>query len=250
MKRLYSVAAVFLLLVPGLASAKNCDWGSFKSTRLWSADVKLDGGSSYDVLRQVIHNYAGDVEGATYSLTSSYLNGVDVFFTSAIADGQGLSASEQTALQNWLDAGGTLVVTADIVGIDEYDSFTAFAGVTGYTTIDHIATGPAVTDVNLTYLVDDVYFYRNVTFSYPANGLLLANDDTGDPFIVVLSPATGYTGGGRILVIGDHTGLTDSRIGNADNYRLARNIADWACDDGPTAVEPLTWGSMKGRFTE
>ena len=102
----------------------------------------------------------------------------------------------------------------------------------------------------LTAGVSSISYITNSTFTYPANALLLAQDAGGNPLAVVMSPATGYHGGGRVLVIGDHNAFTDSNIGGGDNMQFATNFANWACYIGPSAVEPTTWGTLKSRYVD
>ena len=76
-------------------------------------------------------------------------------------------------------------------------------------------------------------------------------DSANNTFMVVLEPGTGFPHAGRVLVLGDHNMFGNTFIGNADNTRLANNIAQWACR-GTVAIEPgtwpATWGLVKSVF--
>jgi hypothetical protein len=213
---LYLVALLALLL-PTLALAQNCIWGSFDASRINYSAGPLTG-SAHTQLRDIIVANGGTVGAATPLLTAAYLADMDVFYTSLLSTNTGvLSAAEQTALQNWIAGGGTLIVTADIFPLPAYESFTAFYGVTQYRDLRNSQTGHVVA--------------------------------VGDDFMIVLESGTGFPHAGRILVIGDHNMFTISYINNNDNVRLANNFALWACA-GPTPVEPTTWGKVKASFQD
>jgi hypothetical protein len=230
-------------LLAAIPSAQsNCVWGSFDGTRINYAAGVLTNGTSHVNLRTVIANNGGTLAPATGTLDATYLAGVDVFYTSLLHNPNGaLSAAEQTALQSWVAAGGTLIVTGDIFPLPAYESFTAFYGVTGWTSIgsciqpggspaDVVAVHPVTVGINATR------YCTNGTFTVPANARLLADDGPGDrPFMLVMEPSTGFTSGGRILVLGDHNMFSDGYINSGDNMRLAANIVRWACGC-PTAA--------------
>jgi hypothetical protein len=191
----------------------------------------LGTGSEHDLLRAIIGANDGTVAAMTSTLTAAYLSGIDVFYTSLLNTTTGtLSGAEQTALANWIAAGGTLIVTADIFPLAAYESFTSVYGVTGYTALSNAGTGAPVAAHDITAGVSSYDFVTESTFTFGANALLLGNNGLGSAFMAVLEPATGFNVGGRILVLGDHNIFTDSRIGNADNTLLAGNIAAWAAE--------------------
>ena len=239
------LALIALLLLPALASA--CVWGCFDATRInYPAGVLYDG--DYNILRGYIAGAGGTLALPTTELTSAYLDGVDVFYTSLLSQSTGtLSASEQTALQNWLAGGGTLIVTGDIFPLPAYESFTAFWGVTNWTSIGGNATGPTVNAHPLIAGVSGLYYNTNGSFTYGADALLIAVDTQNNAYAIVMEPSTGFNYGGRILVTGDHNGFTDGSAGNADNMTFMQNFAFWACS-GPTATESVTWGSVKALY--
>lgn len=220
----------------------NCLWGSFDASRINYAGGVLTNGTSHVNMRNVIAANGGTLAPATPTLTAAYLARVQVFYTSLLNTSTGtLSAAEQTDLQNWVAAGGTLIVTGDIFPLPAYESFTAFYGVTGWTAISNCATGGSPANVvaahPVTVGISATRYCTNGTFTYGANARLLENDGSTatNPFMVVLEPATGFTSGGRILVLGDHNLFADAYILNGDNQTLAANIVRWACGC-PSAV--------------
>jgi hypothetical protein len=248
MRRLYLVALLALLL-PTLALAQNCIWGSFDASRINYSAGPLTG-SAHTQLRDIIVANGGTVGAATPLLTAAYLADMDVFYTSLLSTNTGvLSAAEQTALQNWIAGGGTLIVTADIFPLPAYESFTAFYGVTQYRDLRNSQTGNVVAAHPITAGVTTYRYVTESTFVYGPDALLLGNNGLGDDFMIVLESGTGFPHAGRILVIGDHNMFTISYINNNDNVRLANNFALWACA-GPTPVEPTTWGKVKASFQD
>ncbi len=241
----YSLFTV-LLLIPVLAIAQPCNWGSFDATRINYSAGQLTG-SAHTTLVGIIGANGGTVVSPTPLLDAAYLGGVDVFYTSLLHNPNGiLSGAEQTALQNWITGGGTLIVTGDIFPLPAYESFTSFYGVTNYISLSHNGTGYPVATHPITTGVTSYYFMTECTFTYGSDAMLLGNNGLGNDFMIVMEPGTGFTAGGRILVIGDHNMFTNSYIGNADNTLLANNIAAWACLG--TALERNTWGSIKTAF--
>ena len=111
-------ATVLLSVAPASAFTRTAtaqiNWGSFDGSRINYAAGQLTG-SAHNTLRSIIEANDGDIVLPTASLTAEYLSGVDVFYTSLLSTSTGtLSGPEQTALQNWIADGGTLIVTADI----------------------------------------------------------------------------------------------------------------------------------------
>jgi len=128
------ILVLLLLVALPQAVAAQCRWGSFDASRISYAGGVLVTGAELSTLRTIITANGGTLAPAAPALTAAYLGSIEVFFTSLLAVATGtLSAAEQAALQAWIDAGGTLIVTADISPLPAYESFTAVYGVTGYT---------------------------------------------------------------------------------------------------------------------
>jgi hypothetical protein len=240
------IALVLVLALPALATAE-CRWGSFDATRINYPDGPLTG-NAHSTLRTIITANGGTIAASAPALTAAYLGGVEVFYTSLLSTATGiLSAAEQTALQAWINAGGTLIVTGDIFPLPAYESFTSVYGVTGYTSISGVGNGTTTNTHPIITGVGTFNYNTNCTFNYGGDALLLGVDSANNTFMVVLEPGTGFPHAGRVLVLGDHNMFTNSSIGNADNTRLANNIAQWACHP-VVAVEPATWGQVKSVF--
>lgn len=212
-------------------------WGSFDATRLRYRGAELSTGIAHNGLRRVITSTGGVIAPGTSKLTSSYLSGVDVFYTSLLDPANPsrgtLSVSEQSALMAWVVGGGTLIVTS------AFDSFTSVYGLTGR--VSHRG-GPIVSvtaDHPITTGVSRFSYTYEAEFSLPAEGLVLAKDSSGDPFMVVLEPDTGFHVGGRVVVVADHEVFSDGYISFPDNQRLAMNLAIWSVPE-PTSLLLLT----------
>lgn len=248
MKSWIAIALALCIALPTVAAAQTgCRWGSFDATRINYPDGPLTG-AAHTTLSTIITANGGTIAPATPALTAAYLGSVNVFYTSLLSTTTGtLSAAEQAALQAWINAGGTLIVTADIFPLPAYESFTQVYGVTGYTAISGSGNGTTVNAHPIIAGVSSFNYTTNSTFSYGGDALRIGVDFANNTFMVVLEPATGFPHAGRVLVTGDHNMFTNSFIGNADNTRLANNIAQWACH-GATAVEPATWGQVKSVF--
>jgi len=224
-KSRFAFALCSTLLAPGVAHA--AVWGSFDASRINYVDGPLSG-AAHSKLRSIILEQGDTVAPETAALTADYLGTVDVFYTSLLDTFTGpLAESEQSALGAWLSGGGTLIVTADIFPPTAYESFTASYGVTGYVDAGGSSPATVVAMHPITAGVTHIAFETNVSFTYPASALLLAEADA-QPFGVVMEPATGFDAGGRILVWGDHNAFTDAYIDSDDNTTLAKNVAAWA----------------------
>ncbi|GMV37424.1 MAG: hypothetical protein AMXMBFR61_19320 [Fimbriimonadales bacterium] len=99
------------VLMAAVACSAAVDVGIFDDTRVWSPVYNVETGAAMTELR-AIWEARGAVWHQTDVLSESFLSQVSVFYTSQILQ-QNLTAAEQTAIVNWVKAGGTLVVTAD-----------------------------------------------------------------------------------------------------------------------------------------
>ncbi|MCA8958367.1 MAG: hypothetical protein KDC87_19975 [Planctomycetes bacterium] len=229
-------------LALALPTSAQCVWGSFDSTRINYSGGELTG-SAHSTLRGLIATNGGVVGNATATLTSTYLAGVSVFYTSLLRSSGGagtLTAPEQTALQNWVNAGGVLVVTGDNSPLPAYDSFTSWLGYTWATTGRTGVGKPTAAVHAITAGIVDYYAALGATFSNPPGSTLLGVDAGSSNFLALMPPSS--TRLGWVLVIGDHNIFTDSYIGRNDNQKLANNITRWACSLGGCNT-PASWSN-------
>ncbi|MCA9288404.1 MAG: hypothetical protein KDA05_07460, partial [Phycisphaerales bacterium] len=234
--------AVLLLasLLPALwgSAAWAQVWGCFDSTRVNYAGGVLNGGSSHTMLAGIVTGSGATLATPTPTLTPAYLSGIDVFYTSLLTNNNTpLSAAEQTALQNWLAAGGTLIVTADVFNLPGYESFTSFAGVSGYATANTTSPATVAAAHPITAGISTAAYTTDATFTVPATALRIMSNGSGGPFACALDGSTGYAGPGRIAVFGDHNMFSNNFIAQADNTALATNLVQWANNPGTTV-----WG--------
>ena len=235
----------------GVSTARAATWGSFDTSRI-AYDIGDLSGERHDGLRIQITDHGDDVGAPTGELTDAYLQGVDVFYTSLLSDGTGptaglpgtLSLTEASALMDWIAGGGTLIVTVDSNGFDGpwatvYGSWLDPIGVTGLSFQAGPGSSSPIVMHPVTQNVASFEWDGIVRFDVPAEGFLLADrGDGGNPVAAVFEPATGYTAGGRVLVLGDHNVLTDLFLDSADNLTLAQNVVAWAAGEcGNSIVE-------------
>jgi cysteine-rich repeat protein len=228
-----SVLAAIPLVLLAPVTARAAVWGSFDGTRVNYAGGVLTDGTDHEELRAIIAANGDTLAPATGSLTGVYLAGVDVFYTSLLNTGAPvLSMAEQTALQAWVTAGGTLVVTGDIFPLPFYESFTAPFGITGWAQTGAGTAAPSGAMHPLTAGVASIDQITQSTFTFGVDALELLTADDGNAFMIVLEPSTGFCLGGRILVLGDHNLFSDGGIAVADNTVLATNLVEWAALGG------------------
>lgn len=241
--------AAAVALVPTAASAAT--WGSFDASRLAYATGPLTG-SAHAAFHDLITDHGDVVAPPTPELTADYLATVDVFYTGMLSDGTGptagalgtLSLDEQAALTDFIEAGGTLVLTPDSNGFDGpfplvYDSWLQDYGVGDFVFVFGPGMGSPVVVHPITEGVTAYALDSTVTFTYPGQAQILGTAIGGlETLMVVLEPGSGFVEGGRILVLGDHNVLTDNYIAELDNLILAQNIIEWAGGEcGNTIVE-------------
>lgn len=229
MLRNLALVVVFAALLPSATEAQ-CVWGSFDSTRInYSAGTLT--GTGHSTLRGIITTNGGSVGAATGTLTAAYLAGVRVFYTSLLkTTGGALSATEHTALQNWVNGGGILIMTADYINIAACNSVTRWLGV-AYSSTRWTGLGTPTAIVHpVTIGVTNFYSAAGVTFNVPAAAKLLGVDSSNRPFIAVFDSTS--TQKGCVLILGDHNMFTNSYITRNDNRILAGNFAKWACGKG------------------
>jgi hypothetical protein len=235
-----------LVLLTGVLAAQPCNWGSFDASRINYSSGTLTG-SAHTTLVGIIESNGGTVVSPTPILDAAYLGGVEVFYTSLLSMTTGaLSNAEQADLQAWIATGGTLIVTGDIFPLAAYETFTSYYGVTNYTSLSHNAIGYTVASHAITAGVTSYDYNTECTYTYGSDALLLGDNGYSNDFMIVMEPGTGFTAGGRILVLGDHNMFTNSIIGSEDNTQLAINIALWAASGTP--LNRTTWGSIKSTF--
>lgn len=210
-------------------------WGSFDQSRVNYTGGVLTTGSAHSGLRSIITGAGNTLAPATSALTPAYLGDIDVFYTSLLDTTDGiLDSAEQSALQAWVADGGTLIVTADIFPLPAYESFTSMFGVTGYVANRSSGVGSVIAAHPITAGVTNFMYNTESTYAVSADGLVLGVNSSGDDYMAVLEPATGFTVGGRLLVFGDHNMFANANINSEDNTQLATNMVQWAMVPEPT----------------
>jgi PKD repeat protein len=231
-----STVALCCLLLPGLASA--AVWGGFDSTRVNYAGGILASGADHSTFRARLSSNGDVVAPSTSTLTTTYLATVDVFYTSlSNLSAPVLSSQEQAALAAWVAGGGVFIISGDIFNTALYDSEGAPFGIGGFVDVGSIAATSTGTSHPLMTNVTTLEGVTHVTWTSPTNGLVLAASGA-NRFVEVFDASTGFTGGGAVLVLGDHNFLTNSGVGNAQNLTFLDNMIAWASSGGPAANNP------------
>ena len=216
------------------ASAQSCTWGGFDASRLEHPTIALDG-AEHDTIRAALAAKNVTLAPLTPTLDAAFLATIDVFYTSMIDDGPNgyFSAAEKADLMNWLSTGKTLIVTCEYKAIAQQDDLLAPFGITTHA-IQSQGVVPTIAAHPLTAGVTNVRYVADAALSLSGNALTLANNTALSPLIAVLDASTGYSGGGRVIVTGDHNMFGDSYIQEQDNLVLLDNIIDWSCSGGCT----------------
>ncbi len=227
-----------LLLAPAADAAT---WGSFDSSRISYSNGVFTTSPLYSDLRSKVVSAGGSIAPATATLTPAYLHSIDVFYTSALDIPNGtLSPAEQAALVEWVNCGGTLIVTAEYATLAQNDSFLAPFGIT---TSNSGASGAAtvVQSHPVVDFVTSITYFAEAVLS-PNTAQVLMHSAIGKPFVVVQESAS-VVGLGRVLALGDHTAMVDTPVGSAEQLR--KNIAIWAEIPPPPACpnDTATWSN-------
>lgn len=126
-----AIAAIASLFAAPVSAATI---GSFDNSRVLTSRV-LTTGVDRDSLRATITGGGHTIAPNTGVLTSTYLNSIDVFYTSALlfdSLNTQLTAAEQTALVSWVGLGGILLSTGEVPGSfrTTYEAFLNPFGIT------------------------------------------------------------------------------------------------------------------------
>jgi hypothetical protein len=131
------------------------------------------------------------------------------------------SSTELTIIENFVLAGGGLLVIGD-------DSPSIFTALTDFSGIDWTSGGYGhlCTDITTHDVTNNVF---STYFAAPMSELLVSGDaislirDIYGNHMLAASELTN----GRVLAIADEQTITNSYIGNEDNFQLAINMIDW-----------------------
>lgn len=244
--------AVFAVLL-GESSFAQCVWGSFDGTRINYTEGVFTTGTDHAKLRALVTGNKASLATATPTITASYLSKIQVFYTSLLHDTMGTpTKAEMTLLQGWVKAGGTLIVSGDVIGLKGYQAMTGWLGMgnwhAGPTCKVNGIIDPLSFNLDIINNVKEFYYCTNALFSVGPGAEVLGNDVNYQPFLCLFDPTPERAG--RVLVLGDHNLFTDPYIDNtatAQNTTLATNIVRWACKC-PTGATAIPYGlGLAGR---
>ena len=159
----------------------------------------------------------------------------------------GYSSDEISAIQNFVLAGGGLLVIGDSHP-EYYTNLTSFAGIIwDYETYGWSGYTTNITIHEVTEGVSWVYFgapSSQLFVSSPAVSLIRDGNGLGETML-----AASEVGAGRVIAIADEDTINNWNIGYADNLLLANNMIDWLSGtkyqhelivrlDAPAYIEP------------
>ncbi|MEP0767440.1 MAG: hypothetical protein HRF45_13000 [Fimbriimonadia bacterium] len=242
--------AIILVLLGCLAQATPAvNVGIFDNSRLLGPSWNIETAGQLSQFRTEWQN-RGAVWQQTSSLTSTFLNGVSVFVTSKIST-QNLGSAEKTALVNWVQAGGTLVVTAECNCYNNQTAYNSMLALFGFVLSGTIAEayGSVVGSHPITQGVTSPYIGQNGHLALPDGAQRLIVDQLGNDCAAVLegSPIVGL---GRVFVIGDCDMFIDFFLTlEEQNLKLVRNLANWAMNPTVTLYGTVSLADYVGPMT-
>ncbi|GMV36563.1 MAG: hypothetical protein AMXMBFR61_10710 [Fimbriimonadales bacterium] len=221
-------AIIFALLGCLAQSASAVNVGIFDNSRLLGTSWNIATAGQLSQFRAEWES-RGAVWQQTSALTPTFLEGVQVFVTSKIST-QTLGSAEKTALVNWVQAGGTLVVTAECNCYNNQTAYNSMLALFGFVLSGTIpeAYGSVVASHPITQGLSSPYIGQNGYLVLPDGAQRLIVDQMGNDCAAVLegSPIVGL---GRVFVIGDCDMFIDFFLTlEEQNVKLVRNLANWA----------------------
>jgi len=186
----------------------------------------------YEILRNNLVNRSFTIDklypSAMGNLTSSNLAPYDVLFLAL--SNVNFTASEITAVTNWINNGGSLLVTGETTGINEYNLRVNDLLVNFDLKMNTTTSGSG----SATYTVTHPTLEGCSQISISAPGKIVYN---GDAFPIWGADADNIYvagqeyGNGRILLVSDIAPFRDSTILSNDNLQYAINVANWLTSD-------------------
>ncbi|MFM9966751.1 MAG: Calx-beta domain-containing protein, partial [Planctomycetaceae bacterium] len=215
--------------VPILA-ANTLRVGSFDESR--GGIFSLSNGSSAAAMRSAIQsNFAGATFSGASTLTAAFLSTVDVVWLNSVASNTAsttpLSAAEQAALLNFVNAGGGVLIFGENDFFDD-ESLLAPFGATSTGSLFEVQTG---TISNTSHPVTNGPFgaVQTIRGNYPGNLTTLGSatslgtwNSGNQSSLAVIDPGVLSSGSGRVLLFSDVNFYAD-QLGAADNSKLMLN---------------------------
>jgi hypothetical protein len=224
------IAAV---LVPSAASAMSI--GVLPADQIGYSGGVFDTGD-YATLRATLTG-RGDTWSEVATLTPASLAGLDAFYTSLVKIGDTLTASEQTALYDWVNAGGILLLAGDIAAWQPtYNSWLSpfglaeSGGTDGTTIASATVVAPAHPLVNGPNGV--VPTFSMTTFAYFApDSYTTVATYLGNPVLIDKAVGSGF-----VTAVGDHNMFTDSWIGTNEETLFLNALDRYVIPEPGTAL--------------
>jgi hypothetical protein len=219
--RLATLALVLAALsMFGAAVRADIVVGSFDASRAGQANI-ADGFLTTQARASLQSHFPGSTITTAPSLTPAFLSGLDVLIVSSVNNSGGivpLSASEQTALFNYVLGGGTVLILAE-----EYlDHVSAQSLLTPFgITIDddHVSGLQYGTILNPAHPIFDGPFGVQSQFAVLGSGVftdlgpyatsLATMDSTGYPILASIEAGALGPGSGRVILMPDATPFAD-----------------------------------------
>jgi hypothetical protein len=242
------LAVVCVLAAVGSAAAKTVLIDESHG-QIWSfySDAR------FDLARASLAN-AGhtlfNLVGAPGAITDAALAGYDVFFTGTLD--QSYTAAEIQALQNYVAAGGCVLVTHD----GGWSSDVATPSMNTFLTpygMQMAASSTYGSGVIATGFVDHCLTAGVDTLGYDyVRELASINPPAVDLTTGAVEGLAVYENSGTVAVLGDDTLWSDTDVNadydftDFDNEQVLLNLV--GCCGAMNPVEPSTWGAIKGMY--
>ena len=233
----------------GVGASKPLVIGSFNSARGGIFSLS-DGANAATMKSSLQTNFPGSTIVGTSTLTSTFLSGVDVLWLNSVSSNSSataaLTVAEQTALLNFVNAGGGVLIFGENGGFDDESLLDPF----GATTTGVLTDLQAGTITNTTHVVTNGPFgaVRTIRGNYAGSFTALGSatslgvwNSSGLPSVAVVDPGVLAPGSGRVVLFSDVNFYSD-QLGAADNSKLVLNAL--------SAVAPMSQLTFAGTAGE
>jgi hypothetical protein len=175
------------------------------------------------------------------NLTVSRLTPYDTLI--AVGPGINYTVAERTAVQDWIAAGGSLIIMGDLVAAGATNDYINF--LLGGLNM-RLNNSVDVPGTPLTATYNTLHPTQEAASGYYLNNAGLINyTGTAQPLwginaANIVATADDH-GAGRIILTADWNGLTDAHIGSGSNRRLAINFINWLSSATARVLVLTTW---------
>ncbi len=213
-----------------IAASSNLRIGSFDASR--GGIFSLSNGANSAAMRSSIQsNFSGATITGTSTLTASFLSNVDVLWLNSVSSNTSattaLTSAEQTALLNFVNAGGGVLIFGENGFFDDESLLDPF----GVTSTGSLTGEQSGTINNTSHPVTNGAFgtVRTIGGNFPGNLTTLGSatslgtwNSSGQSSVAVIDPGVLSSGSGRVVLFSDVNFYGD-QLATADNSKLLLN---------------------------